>query len=484
MADRPGWPRRARNSAYAVGLARLDRRLPFWPIERIGRLQRRHLRSIVRHAYDAVPFYRRELDERGLRPTNFEGVSDLERLPVIDGLTVQEKLDQFTSTAYDDRSREGFHTSGSASGVRRTIYWDTDHVLRGIALAERDRLILTRLAGEGGKAVLRELVASTRWQRYLGALVGDRGDHQRISIFPGDAASRTIRVIWSEQTLIPRKAAHHHFLRPHLPLEEVAERMNEIRPRIVFSYGSYVDQFFRFLADRGQTVALPRVWMYTGDGVSSAGRELAERSGCMLYSVYSAVEAHRLGFQCERRTGLHLNIDLFGIRLIDEEGQEVEPGQPGDLIVSNLHNRAMVLLNYRLGDRAVVDPEPCPCGRSLPLMSRLEGRRSEVLRLADGREISSLALDNLFTRELEPTLKAQLAQTGPGEIRWRIVPFSSADREQLRSALLGRAREVLGDDTKVSVEFVADIPATAQGKFLRTVAEPTGAERGDVAVAR
>lgn len=150
------------------------------------------------------------------------------------------------------------------------------------------------------------------------------------------------------------------------------------------------------------------------------------------------------------------------------------PGEPGDVVISGLFNRAMVLLNYRLGDRAVLATEPCPCGRTLPVLARLEGRRSEIVELADGREISSLTMEGMFRVVLCQTVQAQVEQIAPGQLRWRLVPFGGADREALESELLGRARDVLGADTKVTVELVDAIPRTAQGKFVRTVKAPAG----------
>lgn len=173
-----------------------------------------------------------------------------------------------------------------------------------------------------------------------------------------------------------------------------------------------------------------------------------------------------MGIQCERRQGFHLNVDLHAFRVVDEEGRDVEPGTPGELIVSNLYSRGMVLLNYRIGDRGVIDPNPCPCGRTLPLLARLEGRRSEQLRLADGRELSALAIEGLFREVLRPTLKVQIEQSEPRSLHWRIVPFERVDREELAEEVREHARTVLGEGTTVSVEFVDDIPTTPQGKFL------------------
>jgi phenylacetate-CoA ligase len=162
-------------------------------------------------------------------------------------------------------------------------------------------------------------------------------------------------------------------------------------------------------------------------------------------------------------------MDLCALRVVDGSGRDVPAGQDGEIVVSNLHNRAMVLLNYRLGDWGALATEPCPCGRTLPLLERLDGRWSEAIALGDGRVLPALVVGSLFPRELMTAYKTQIVHPGPGIIHWRIVPFAGVDREAMRSAIVARARDVLGESTQVEVEFVADIPPTPAGKFARAV---------------
>ncbi|HYB70303.1 MAG TPA: hypothetical protein VEH80_06535, partial [Candidatus Bathyarchaeia archaeon] len=75
---------RARQTAYLLAASHRERRVPWWPIERIESLQRRRVRATIEYAYVNVPFYRRALDERGLTPRDFTSARDLERLPLID----------------------------------------------------------------------------------------------------------------------------------------------------------------------------------------------------------------------------------------------------------------------------------------------------------------------------------------------------------------------------------------------------------------
>lgn len=467
---------RIRTTAYLLAATGRERRVPWWPAERVERLQARRIRDTVEHAYRTVPFYRRALDELGLTPADFTTAQDLERLPLIDGVALARDPNDFTCEAYWHSGREVFSTSGSATGVRKRICWDHESMMRRFARGERDRIVITRLADESWTATMvREFVTSERARTVAArALRIDGASHQRLQILPADFSSRTQRAVGSERTLIPRRPLHYHHLSPSAPFAVAAAQIRAIKPRVVYSFGSYVEQLLRYVADTGDTFPMPRVWVYLGDMVSEAGREIADGLGCTLYSVYAAMEAGTIGFQCERREGFHLNVDLCAVRIVDDDGATVPPGEVGDIVISSLDNRGTVLLNYRIGDRGVLSDEPCPCGRSLPLLASLEGRRSESIVLPDGRTVSSLMLEGMFRAELRRTLQAQIQQLAPGELRWRIVPFASTDREELREALMARAEQTLGSGTRLTVEFAADIPRTSQGKFLRAVTGPTG----------
>jgi phenylacetate-CoA ligase len=209
--------------------------------------------------------------------------------------------------------------------------------------------------------------------------------------------------------------------------------------------------------------------MYGGDMLSETGREFIEKAfGCIVYTTYQTVETGKIGFQCERREGFHLNTDLSPIRLIDESGQTVEPGRPGEVVVSNLYNRAMVLLNYRLGDLGVLATKPCLCGRSLPLLEKLGGRVYETIRLPDGRRFIADVLEIDFKDEMRSSLQAQISQVEPHRLLWKIVPSLSTDRGALRQRLLEKSKFLFGD-IEVEVEFVEKIHRTSGGKFLRVI---------------
>lgn len=434
--------RRAYDTARLAVRGRRERRIPYWPVARIEGLQRRRLRSIVRHAWRGVPFYREAMLELGLGPGDLREPADLERLPLIDPVTVRGDVDRFVTLGVRGE-RVAMKSSGSGHAhVRSIVWWDAGSQLAKLAIAERDRAVVVAALGRG-------------WGL------------RQMYVLPEASVSLDLRAWWDQRILAPRQVAERHTVPAERPFEEIADRIEEVRPDVVYSYGSFADRFFRHLSVTGRRLGSPGVWVYGGDMLPPDGRELIERDfGVPVLSTYQTVETGRLGFECEARRGFHLNVDLCAVRIVDGRGVSVGPGEPGEIVVSNLYNRAMVLLNYRLGDRGVLADGPCPCGRRLPRLERLEGRVSEVVRLADGREVSSMILRNLLKEELAFALQCQLVQPSAGRVVWRIVPLPGRESEEARRALLDGSRALLGAGTETAVEFVDHIPVTAGGKQL------------------
>jgi phenylacetate-CoA ligase len=208
---------------------------------------------------------------------------------------------------------------------------------------------------------------------------------------------------------------------------------------------------------------------YGADALSHASRRLiSEEFGIPVLSRYQAIESGPIGFECEANRGYHLNVDVCPLRIVDAEGRDVPEGASGDVVVSDLMNRATVLLNYRLGDVASTLPCPCPCGRSMPMISFLEGRAAEWLQSTSGKLIHPQAVRMLLRTE-EEVWRYQVIQRRPDHYDVLLVAGSACDRERLRRRLVAKFSNQFGLTTAVAVSFVDDLPRTPQGKVRSVI---------------
>jgi phenylacetate-CoA ligase len=424
-----------------------ESRFPFRPPPAIERAQRRRVGGIVRHAYRHVPYYRETMDRLGLRPDGIRTAADLGRLPLIDREQLQRDPLHFVSRARPLDRYLKMQTGGS-SGAPITYFRDALR-LRGIGHHERRHAVERRLTGRRWRARILDITSP---------------------LSPAVAIRRAV----SGRLLVPAWARMEGRELSLLdPPQQALAVMNEYRPDMVISYGSYLEALFQHAHHSGADFHRPAVAVYHSDALSDAARGLlCERLGISVLTYYSAVEAPAIGFECEEHLGLHLNRDLYPVRIVDPDGEELPDGRSGEVVVSNLVNRGTVLLNYWLGDVASkLTRSDCPCGRSLPLLSFLEGRVADWVSTQSGDRMHPQGVRTLFTDE-EEVWRYQVVQRSLSHFALTLVTSPSCDRRRLQARLADKFARRLGQRTTIEVAFADSLPRSRRGKVRTVVGLP------------
>lgn len=148
-----------------------------------------------------------------------------------------------------------------------------------------------------------------------------------------------------------------------------------------------------------------------------------------------------MSMDCEYVRGIHVWADHYLVEVLDPETLEkVEPGKPGELVLSNLSFEAMPILRYRTGDRVVVDYNTCECGRTHPRIAKFLGRVDDML-LVSGT--------NVFPSQVEYVLlnHKELSEN------WQLVV---GDKKGLHT-LKAEIEPVPGEESKVDEKYVSQL---------------------------
>ena len=239
-------------------------------------------------------------------------------------------------------------------------------------------------------------------------------------------------------------------------------RLNEFEPDVIHAYGSYLEALFGYLSAARAPFHRPKVITYSSDGLADSVRRLiTETFGIPVLGTYQAVEAFKIAFECG--SGLHVNADLYPVRIVDSDGRAVPAGETGEVVVSNLVNRATVLLNYRLGDLAAMTADPCPCGRALPRLtvSTAGATSGSTCRpAARCTRWSCAACSRTSTR----SGNTRSSRKSPARFRVLVVAAEACDRAATRDRLRGAFSAQLGAEVQVDVAFCDAIPRPPGGK--------------------
>ena len=433
---------RLRTTLALARAAAGQRRVPWLPDAERHAMRDARVRTLVRYAAETVPHYRDLFAEAGIDPAAIHTAEDLERLPQVSRATIGAGPRRFVSESERGHDSILFPTNGT-TGTPLEIWHDRRSVLENIALGERERVVEAHFTGKR----LRYSVVDVNYG-------------------PRDTGFQVLR-FYREATAIPVRPRR-HMLRVDDPFETVVEEVNRVRPDVLQGYGSYLEAFFERLDATGADMHIPSLVLYGSDTMSAEGRDFIEtRFGVPVISRYNAVEAFKIGFVCEERSGVHVEDDLCHLRVLDADGEPAGPGELGEVVISNLVNHGTVLLNYRLGDLAAWSAEPCPCGRRTPLLSGVEGRLERTLHLPDGRFVPEGAIQVLLKDR--GALSFQLVQTAPEGYELKLVAPSPDAYERLVPTAVDGLRDLLGSGTQVQTTFHETLPPAPRGVFQYVV---------------
>lgn len=412
-----------------------------WSQERTIEFRDRRLRAFIDHAYRTTSFYRRRLDNAGVRPTDIRGIDDLGSLPVLTKEEVQDQYPELRSSAVPDRAITIAHTSGTTGGG-----------LRFATTSASDR---------------EQWAVWWRYRRWHGIQRGTWcGYFAGRSVVPitqtGPPFWRTNRA--GRQILF----SGYHLSDANLPLY-VAE-LRRRRPPWIHGYPSLLALLAGYLVETGQDLGYPVLWVTTGaENLLAQQSQLIERGlGVSPLQHYGMAEAVANASQCTLGA-MHLDEDLAAVELIPSKD-----GGERRVLGTNLSNPALPLIRYDVQDVARLADSSCPCGRPGRILTKVDGRLEDYVVLHNGARVGRM--DHVFKDQVR-IREAQIQQDRIGEILIRVIPRPGYGPEDERD-LIQEARKRLGPDTGIRVEHVERLPRTVSGK-LRFVVSTLQGGRAD-----
>lgn len=405
-----------------------------WPPEQHRAFQEERLRDVVEHDYEHVPFYRRRMEERGLRPEDLRTIEDLQKLPVLRRAEVHEHFDEMLSRAARRRELVLGHTSGT-TGSPLEFYWDHNVCVWNNLLEYHYRSWAGARFGDVTATLLGNVIVPL---------------HQQKPPF-WRTCKPWKRIFFSSFHLEPR----------HLPSYVAALR--ELGSVWLEAYPSTAYVLAQHLEERGETLPLAGV-LLSSETLTRAVRErIEQRFATRAWDSYSMSERVIFSGECEEHAGQHLFPQLGIVEVLNEQDEPLPPGRVGRLVATGLQNLAMPFLRYDTGDVGGYDPEPCGCGRTYPKMFPITTKAEDIVVTPEGRFISSSVLTHPF-KPMVNIEKSQIIQESLDRLVVRIVRRSTyGDRDS--EILLAGLRQRLGPTIDIQLEFVEDIPRTPAGKY-------------------
>jgi phenylacetate-CoA ligase len=252
------------------------------------------------------------------------------------------------------------------------------------------------------------------------------------------------------------------------PLPELVAKLNEFQPRHLSGYPSIMGPLADAQAAGSLRLDLQTVTTNSEPLTSAARARIHEAFGVGPRDFYATTEG-LYGSECPEGS-MHLFDDTCIVENVDDEYRPVPPGEVGTrLLVTNLFNRTEPLIRFEVSDLVALEPEPCPCGRTLLRVRSLEGRAEDVLRIG-GVDVHPLEFA-LVTADPD-VREFQVVQQGE-TLRLRVALRQGSENapDRLRARVGARLEELGVPRPAVEVETVERLERSTAGKLRMVVAE-------------
>jgi len=397
-------------------------------------IQLQALRRLVAHAWEHCPYYRDAWRALGLDPAALSALDGFRGWPLTDQNTI--RANRPTMRAQVPGMRLISKATGGSTGIPLELDLDTDSHDRRVAASFRG---YSWASAEPG----------TRQLYLWGGAVGDLPWRKRL------------KNRWYERLYRRRVLDCFHF-GPDRADEFVAE-LNRYRPDVIVAYTNPLYEFARVLDESGVRPFSPTSIVVGAEKLHGFQRAVIERVfRAPVFETYGSREFMLIAAECDRHSGLHVTAEQLLVEILDEDGAPVPAGAEGNVVITDLYNYGMPFLRYANGDRAIAGAEACPCGRGLPLLREVVGRRLDVLTTGDGRTIPGEFFPHFF-KDFPAIRRFQVEQASADDIRVRLVlgpGWSDADSQRVERDV----RNVIGPRCRFTVDVVDEIPLTPAGK--------------------
>lgn len=391
------------------------------------------LKKLIDYAVINTHYYKHLLRDNGVVVTDINCLTDLNKIPV----TTKEDIVTYYSSLRSNRNFlfSSTKTTGGSTGQAVTIEKNAD-------------------------ALARERAAT--WRAYDWAGVGI-GDVQ--ARFWGVPLSRSSHMLSKLVDIVSNRSRLSAFQINEKSLEEYYKRLLKLRPAYLYGYVSMITAFVSYM-ENNNLDRLPglRTVITTSEILDKKSRYLIERVlGVKVFNEYGCGEVGSIAHECE-----YGNMHIMAENLIVEiDVSDCPDSNSGEIIVTDLHNYAMPLIRYRLGDYATLGNEACECGRGLPVIKRIHGRAYDILVDPDGNRFHPEALMYVFEEmksKVAGIRQFQIIQESVDLLTINIVPDLGYKKE-CENEIVKRIKEKIHPDLSATFCYVDEILREKSGKL-------------------
>lgn len=419
------------------------------PREALEALQLKRLKSTVERVYAIVSFYKKKLDEKGIKPSDIQSLRDLRRLPFTTKADLRDNY-PFGLFSTPMESIVRVHASSGTTGKPIVVGYTRRDIDTWAELMART----LSSAGVHKGDIVHNAFGYGLFTGGLGYHYGAEKIGASVIPISGGNTKRQVTIMKDfGPTAIACTPSY------ALYIAEVAQEMG-------------IDPAVDFKIKAGCFGAEP--WS------EKMKDEIEKRFGIDAIDTYGLTEVIGPGVssECvEVKSGLHIFEDHFIPEIIDPETEEALPyGKEGELVLTSITKEASPVIRFRTRDITSLNYEFCACGRTFVRMGRVTGRTDDMIIIRGVNVFPSQIESVLMHIEgIEPHYQLIVDREGPldilevrVEVNERIFSDELKQLEKIERRVEREIKETLGTTCRCKLVEPKTIKRS-EGKVERVI---------------
>lgn len=414
--------------------------------EKIVEIQNEKIKKQVKHVYENVEYYRKLMDEKGVKPEDIQTIDDIKKLPFLTKADLREAY-PYGLLGTDLKNCVRIQSTSGTTGKRVVAFYTQADIELWEECCAR-----AIVAAGGTKDDVCQVCYG--YGLFTGGPGLNGGSHKVGCLTLPMSSGNTERQI---------------------------QFMMDLKSTILCCTPSYAAYIGESLADAGYKPEDNhlKAGIFGAEPWTEEMRRNIEKSlGIKAYDIYGLTETSGPGvsFECSEQTGMHINEDHFYAEIIDPDTGEVLPeGSKGELVFTSLDKEAFPLLRYRTRDICVLTRKKCSCGRTHVKMCKPMGRSDDMLIVRGVNvfpsQIETVLLNEGYTPNYQ-IIVDRANNTDTIDINVELSPEQFSDKvsetQAKEKALEGAMRTMLGIGPKVHLVPPKSV-VRSEGKAVRVI---------------
>jgi phenylacetate-CoA ligase len=355
-----------------------------------------------------------------------------------------------------------------------TIRQNGDLILNGNARFEKLSEISTSgSTGQPMKILVDRFQLSVRFASSFRALegigwnIGERQIrlwHQTLGMSPTQILKERLNAIVLRRHFVPA------FKIEEKKVQQLVDKVNRFKPSIIEGYAESLNMISLF--STSQAKWSPKAILSSAQELTDSTRKNIEKIfSTKVLDKYGAREFSGIAYECTKQVGMHILMESYIVEIL-LNGHHVEPGETGEVFITDLNNSVFPLIRYRIGDLATLssDSSTCECGRSTTKLTKIIGRTQALIKGSNGVLVPGTYFSHLFKDFTEYIASYQVHQDTKSRITIKLIPTLSYS-QKMDATIVSLLRETLGHNTNIKLEIVTNIPLGPTGKRQSVVSE-------------